>query len=95
MFVSCPSVVIQIFNDQAELLLGRSADDMAALKASDPAQFNALLTDAAWTEWVLRVKAQAQEYNGDIRKRYAIADIKPIDYNVEARRTLDLIAQQS
>lgn len=68
---------------------------MATLKESDPATFNALLSDASWTEWVLRIKAQAQEYNGEIRKRYAVADIKPMDYNLEARRTLDLISQNA
>lgn len=51
---------VQVFNDQAEALLGRSADDLHALRETAPATFKALLQEAAWTEWVLRVKAQAQ-----------------------------------
>lgn len=51
---------VQVFNDQAEVLLGKSADDLHELRESDPARFKALLKDATWTEWVLRVKAQAQ-----------------------------------
>lgn len=51
---------VQLFNDQAEVMLGRSADDLASLKESDPSRFNAVLSDATWTEWVVRLKAQAQ-----------------------------------
>lgn len=82
---------VQIFNDQAEILLGRSADAASEVRDSDPTRFSALIKGATWTEWVLRVKAQAQEYNGEIRQRYAVVEIKPVDYVVEAKRTLEAI----
>jgi len=82
---------VQIFNDQAETLLGTSADDLHALRTDRPAHFKSLLQGAMWTEWVVRVKAQAQEYNGDIRQRYAVAEILPMDFSAETKRTLNLI----
>jgi replication factor A1 len=51
---------LQVFNDQAEALLGCTADELAAAKEGDPARFAAVLRAATWTQWVLRVKAQAQ-----------------------------------
>jgi hypothetical protein len=54
--------------------------------------FSAALTGAAWGEWVLRLKAQAQEYQGEARVRYAVADIKPVDWAVESRRLLEGLA---
>lgn len=82
---------IQIFNDQAEVLLGKNADDLHAVREKAETEFSAVLKDAAWTEWVLRIKAQAQEYNGETRQRYAVADMQPLNFVTESRRTLDLI----
>ena len=82
---------VQIFNDQAEILLGRTADDVSDVRDSDPARFSALLHSATWTEWVLRLKSQAQEYNGETRQRYAVVEIKPMDYVVETKRALEAI----
>lgn len=82
---------IQVFNDQAEKLLGQSADALSSVKESNIARYTAILKDAAWDEWVLRVKAQAQEYNGEVRQRYAVADIQPIDFVAETKRTLEMI----
>jgi len=83
---------LQVFDDQAKVLLGRSADDAAEIREKEPFNFAALLQDATWSEWVLRVKAQAQEYKEEIRQRYAVVEIKPVDFVAETRRALDLIA---
>jgi replication factor A1 len=83
---------VQVFDDQAKVLLGQSADDASELRDKDPSKFSALLQDATWSEWVLRVKAQAQEYNGEVRQRYAVVEIKPVDFVAETRRALELIA---
>lgn len=83
---------VQVFDDQAKVLLGRSADDAAEVREKEPSKFSALLQDATWSEWVLRVKAQAQEYNGETRQRYAVVEIKPVDFVAETRRALELIA---
>lgn len=82
---------IQVFNDQAETLLGQSADALSNVKDAHIERYNAILKDAGWGEWVLRVKAQAQEYNGEVRQRYAIADIQPLDFIEETKRTLQII----
>lgn len=51
---------VQVFNDQAQELLGMSADDLAALKDAEPSRFLATLKAASWKDWALRVKASAQ-----------------------------------
>jgi replication factor A1 len=83
---------VQVFDEMAKVLLGHSADDAAEIRERDPQKFSALLQDATWTEWVLRVKAQAQEYNGETRQRYAVVEIKPVDFVAETRRALELIS---
>jgi replication factor A1 len=83
----------QIFNDQAEIIFGKKADRMHEIRESDAAAYKAALVQSQWNEWTMRVKCQAQEYNGEIRKRYAIIDAQPVNYAKESRRILQLIEQ--
>ncbi|PSC74786.1 Replication A 70 kDa DNA-binding subunit isoform A [Micractinium conductrix] len=75
-------VLVQVFNEQAEQLLGMKADELADIREADPKRYNEVLQGALWQDSVLRVKAQAQEYNGDIRQRYSVADIRPVDLSI-------------
>lgn len=82
---------VQIFNDQAETILGKQADRLHDIRESDPASYKSALAHSTWHEWTMRVKCQAQEYNGEVRKRYAIIDVQPVNYVSETRRILQLI----
>ena len=66
---------------------------MHEIRESDAAAYKAALVQSQWNEWTMRVKCQAQEYNGEIRKRYAIIDAQPVNYAKESRRILQLIEQ--
>eukprot|EP00887_Chlorella_sp_A99_P001665 scaffold8.g1665.t1 len=54
-------------------------------------RYAAVLRNATWTDWVLRLKASTQEYNGEQRQQYVVADMKPMSYATESRRLLELI----
>ena len=82
---------IQIFNDQAETLLGVNADDLAAMRESEESQFRQVINQAVWSHWTVRVKAFSQEYQNEARSRYAIMELKPINYVSECKRLLDLL----
>ena len=80
---------------QAEQLLGMTADELAALReggGDGPQRYQAVLKGALWRDSVLRLKATAQEYQGEARPRYALSEIKATDYAGESRRLLALIA---
>ncbi|PSC74962.1 putative ethanolamine kinase [Micractinium conductrix] len=53
-------VLVQVFNEQAEQLLGMKADELADIRDADPKRYNEVLQGALWQDSVLRVKAQAQ-----------------------------------
>lgn len=84
----------QIFNDQAEIIFGKQADRMHEIRESDAAAYKTALAQSQWNEWTMRVKCQAQEYNGEIRKRYAIIEAQPINYAKESKRILQMIESQ-
>ncbi|KAL4439681.1 hypothetical protein ABPG75_002682 [Micractinium tetrahymenae] len=87
---------VQVFNEQAEQLLGMTADELSEIRAAGDKRYQSILKAALWKDNVLRLKAQAQaraEYQGEMRQRYSVADIRPTDYATESRRLLGLIAQ--
>lgn len=56
---------VQVFNEQAEQLLEMKADELAELRETDAKQFQEVLKSVLWKDNVLRLKAQAQEYQGE------------------------------
>lgn len=82
---------VQVFNDQAEMLLGMTADELAAVRESNDVQYRDVMKRVMWSEWMVKVKAQTQEYQGEQRQRYAVVELKPVDYAVESRRLLEAI----
>lgn len=86
---------ISIFNDQAERLLGMTADELAAIKEDGSeeanAKLDALLKQACWTEWQARVMTKSREYNGDVKLRINCQDLVPVDYQKESGLLLQRI----
>jgi replication factor A1 len=83
---------VQVFNEQGEALLGMTADALSELRERDPPAFAAALRRACWTQWALRLKAAAQEYNGEVRARYAVVEARAFDFAAETRRLLAGVA---
>lgn len=51
---------VQVFNEQAEILFSKSADALHEVREGEPSKYKALLTDATWSEWTMRIRCQAQ-----------------------------------
>ncbi|EIE20008.1 hypothetical protein COCSUDRAFT_19010 [Coccomyxa subellipsoidea C-169] len=85
--------LLSVFNEQAEALLGISADEIATLKEDEtnPGPYEAVLKRAQWSEWVLRVQSRTQEYNGELRQRLSVASLKPVSYVEESRRMVQAL----
>ncbi|KAK9828112.1 hypothetical protein WJX81_005736 [Elliptochloris bilobata] len=87
---------LSVFDDQARMLLGMAADEVAPLKeAPDPKPYEAMLERVAWSEWLLRVQSRSQEYNGELRQRLSVASLKRIDFIEESRRMVALLTASS
>jgi len=73
-------LIVNVFNDQAEQILGCTADELAAAKEKGTA-FDSILRDAALGEpFTFRIMCKPEEYNGQTRLRYAVQNLKPVDY---------------
>eukprot|EP00878_Enallax_costatus_P039208 GHUV01044768.1.p1 GENE.GHUV01044768.1~~GHUV01044768.1.p1 ORF type:complete len:587 (+),score=180.53 GHUV01044768.1:1086-2846(+) len=69
---------VNMFNEQGNQLMGSTADELAALRNSDEAEFNKKVKAAKWTEWTMTLAARSREYNGERRMRYTVARVSPL-----------------
>jgi replication factor A1 len=83
---------VSLFNDQAEALLGQSADSLAELKGADEDAFNRVLKAATFKSLAMRVKSKTDEYNGVQKRKIMVHSLQPLDYAAESNRLLGLIA---
>ncbi|GBF93866.1 replication A 70 kDa DNA-binding subunit B [Raphidocelis subcapitata] len=89
---------VNLFNKEAQLVMGASADDVAALRAGGDegdARYRAALKAARWQTYVLNVQARSREYQGERRMRYTVMQAYPLDYATESQRLLAAITGQS
>eukprot|EP00884_Botryococcus_braunii_P019282 jgi/Botrbrau1/6037/Bobra.0042s0022.1 len=87
--------LLSVFNDQAQDLIGMSADELAALRASDDEQYQQVLKSNQWTDWLLRVQSRSQEYQGGVRQRLSVQRVDRLgstrSYGDECHRLLTQI----
>ena len=55
-----------------------------ALQTEDVSSFNAALSAAAWTEWVLDVMAKPREYKGDVKMRLNVRNARPVNWAADS-----------
>ena len=84
---------VTLFDDQAKVLLGRSAKEVKELQdGSKTAEFEAVFRRAQFSEWVLRVRAKMESgTDGEERLRMVVQDLSKMDYAQECRNLLGSI----
>ncbi|KAG2486706.1 hypothetical protein HYH03_014635 [Edaphochlamys debaryana] len=85
--------VVQLFNKEAEAVMGMKADELAALKEAGGEGFAAALRTAQWKPWQVVVMSKAREYNGERRVRHTAHRVDPVDWAAEGMRLVSLIAK--
>ncbi|KAL3141009.1 hypothetical protein ABBQ32_005523 [Trebouxia sp. C0010 RCD-2024] len=89
-------LTLNAFNEQVEGLLGMSADDLAMLKEGNPEkqrQYQALLKKVQWQDFVVRIQTRTREYEGQLRMRYTVQSMKPVEYVAESKRMIEALAK--
>uniref|UniRef100_A0A7N0T1I7 Replication protein A subunit n=1 Tax=Kalanchoe fedtschenkoi TaxID=63787 RepID=A0A7N0T1I7_KALFE len=86
---------LSIFNDQAESILGCSADELDSLKSqeADLDQFQIKLKQATWVPHLFRVSVTQNEYMNEKRQRVTARAAAPVDYAAESKFILDEMAK--
>ncbi len=89
---ACVCVCVFVFSLlQAEVVLGVSADDLAAKKNENNDLYVAACHRAQWGDWSMTVSTKSREYQGQLRMRHTVMNVKPVNYAQEGHRLLSLI----
>ncbi|KAL6756722.1 replication protein A 70 kDa DNA-binding subunit [Haematococcus lacustris] len=84
---------LNLFNDQAQLVVGKSADEVAELRSRDEDAYKALCRSLAWSEWACTISTKSRDYNGERKLRHTVMSVRPVDFVNDAQRLLDVIAK--
>ncbi|CAH8312792.1 unnamed protein product [Eruca vesicaria subsp. sativa] len=78
------------FNDEAEKIIGCTADELRKLKSEEGKvnKFQTKLKEATWSEHLFRVSVSQQEYNSEKRQKITVKSVSRIDFAAETRLLL-------
>jgi len=79
---------VTAFNEQAASILGKSADELKALKDVSQDEYDAVLALAAWRPFNMRVRGKMDTYNDVSRLKLQIWKMEPVNFATEARLLL-------
>ena len=79
------------FDDQAAMILKKSADDLYMLSESDPPAARSVWKSAMLKPYVLRVRAKAETYNDEQRVKYSLVGVEPLSFRNEGQTLLEQI----
>ncbi|CAH1442944.1 unnamed protein product [Lactuca virosa] len=82
-----------VFNDEAEKIIGCSADELDSLKSQgDGSDYQLQLKKATWVPLLFRVSVQPREYNNEKRQRITVRSVAPVDFAAESKFLLEEIS---
>ncbi|ONK64694.1 uncharacterized protein A4U43_C07F28910 [Asparagus officinalis] len=98
MKVSDPSgeAWVSCFNEQAEQIIGCSADELDRIKTEEGEdRYQLKLKEAMWTHHLFRVSVAQTEYMSEKRQRITVRSQSPVDYSAESRYLLEEISKMA
>ncbi|KAK7265867.1 hypothetical protein RJT34_33491 [Clitoria ternatea] len=86
---------ISVFNEQAEKVVGCSADELDDLKSQEGEDnpYQLKLKEATWVPHLFRVSVAQNEYNNEKRQRITARAVVPLDFAAESRILLEEISK--
>ncbi|CAL1393132.1 unnamed protein product [Linum trigynum] len=85
---------VSAFNDEAEKILGCSADELDQLRSQDDGSaYQSKLKAATWNSHLLRVGVTQNEYNHEKRQRITVKAVSSVDFAAESKFLLEEISK--
>lgn len=83
-----------MFNDTAQVLLGRTADELNEMKGSgDDAGYEAVFKSALFKTFICRARIKQEAVNDEMRVKSTVVTVQPINYVQESRNLLEAISK--
>ncbi|KAJ4713205.1 Replication protein A subunit [Melia azedarach] len=87
---------ISVFNEEAETIIGCSADELDRLKSQmgEENSYQMKLKEATWVPHLFRVSVAQHEYNNEKRQRITLRGVAPVDFAAESKLLLEEISKK-
>ncbi|XP_046438075.1 replication protein A 70 kDa DNA-binding subunit-like [Daphnia pulex] len=79
---------VTCFQETAETLLGKSADEVGRLKDSDNNEFQKIFEEATFKWYVFRLRVKMETYNDESRLKTNVYEVKEINYKEHNERLI-------
>ncbi|XP_051147920.1 replication protein A 70 kDa DNA-binding subunit B-like [Andrographis paniculata] len=79
---------LSVFNDQAEKIMGCTADELHELRSQEDGAYEMRLKEALWGGHVFRVSVRPHEYNNEKRQRITVRGVAGVDYGAESNHLI-------
>ncbi|KAK4568007.1 hypothetical protein RGQ29_003674 [Quercus rubra] len=86
---------LSVFNEEAEKIVGCSADELDKLKSEEGEEnpYQLKLKQATWNSHLFRVSVAQNEYNNEKKQRITVRAVAPVDFAAESRFLLEEISK--
>ncbi|KAK4019388.1 replication protein A 70 kDa DNA-binding subunit [Daphnia magna] len=79
---------VTCFQETAETLLGKSADEIGRLKDTDNAEFQKIFEEATFKWYVFRLRVKMEMYNDENRLKTNVYEVKEVNYKEHNERLI-------
>jgi replication factor A1 len=80
-----------LFDETGKKVLGVDANTLAEYRETDTSKATDVFNEATFKTWVWRVRGKQDSYQGQVRVRYQVMDVYPLDFKKESERLVKLI----
>jgi len=80
------------FNDQGQMLMGQSADEMEQIMNDDPSKYEAMYAGVTFGQFMIKLRVKVESVNDEQRVKAVIQDFRPLNAVEEGRSLMDAIA---
>ncbi|XP_060067506.1 replication protein A 70 kDa DNA-binding subunit-like [Ylistrum balloti] len=82
---------VTCFQESAELLLGKNAQELGDMKDSDEASFDQVFQDAMFKPYIFKLRAKMETYNDETRLKTICVNANPINWKEYGHRLVEEI----
>ncbi|KAJ0048427.1 hypothetical protein Pint_16261 [Pistacia integerrima] len=87
---------ISVFNNEAESIIGCSADEVDKLKSQvEDNSYQMKLKEVTWVPYLFRVSVTQREYNNEKRQRITARAVAPVDFAAESKFLLEELTKKA
>lgn len=79
---------VTLFNEAAETMLGKSAEEIARLSEYDKNEYNKIFDEVKFKTFVFKFRTKMENFNDESRLKTTVVNVQPVDYKDGIARLL-------